>query len=101
MGYFDRISELELLNANSYPPCPDPSLTLGILRHHDPSIITVLYQGNVPGLQVIKDGNWITVGAMSNAFVVNIGNQLEVMHNFLNLLLVLMSLHLARIFIDM
>ena len=82
-GYFDGFSGVELLSANSYPPCPDPSLTLGILRHYDPSLITILYQGDVPGLQIMKDGTWITVGAMSNAFVVNIGNQLEVMCSFL------------------
>ncbi|KAK1356695.1 Hyoscyamine 6-dioxygenase [Heracleum sosnowskyi] len=81
VGYFDRLSEIGLLNVNSYPPCPKPSLTLGILRHHDPSLITILYQGNVPGLQVMKDENWIAVGAMSNAFVVNIGNQLEIFSN--------------------
>ncbi|KAK1356696.1 hyoscyamine 6-dioxygenase-like [Heracleum sosnowskyi] len=81
VGYFNRLGEVELLSANSYPPCPDPSLTLGLLRHHDPSIITILYQGNVPGLQVMKDRNWITVGAMPNAFVVNIGNQLEIFSN--------------------
>ncbi|XP_074371726.1 hyoscyamine 6-dioxygenase-like [Apium graveolens] len=80
-GYFDGISEVELLSANMYPPCPDPSLTLGIRRHHDPSIITILHQGNVPGLQVMKDGNWITVGAVANALVVNIGNQLEIFSN--------------------
>ncbi|WOG87177.1 hypothetical protein DCAR_0206400 [Daucus carota subsp. sativus] len=81
VGYFDRFSEIGLLNVNSYPPCPDPSLTLGILRHHDPSLITILYQGNVPGLQVMKDEKWIAVGAMPNAFVVNIGNQLEIFSN--------------------
>ncbi|XP_017233832.2 hyoscyamine 6-dioxygenase [Daucus carota subsp. sativus] len=80
-GYFDGFSGVELLSANSYPPCPDPSLTLGILRHYDPSLITILYQGDVPGLQIMKDGTWITVGAMSNAFVVNIGNQLEIISN--------------------
>lgn len=80
-GYFDGISEVEILSANSYPPCPDPSLTLGVLRHHDPSLITILYQGNVPGLQVMKDGIWFGVEAIPDAFVVNIGTQLEVRHH--------------------
>lgn len=80
VGYFDGISGVEILSANNYPPCPDPSLTLGVLKHHDPSLITILYQGNVPGLQVLKDGVWISVGAIPNAFVVNIGNQLEVIN---------------------
>ncbi|KAL8101167.1 hyoscyamine 6-dioxygenase-like [Apium graveolens] len=80
-GYLNGISEVEILSANSYPPCPEPSLTLGVLRHHDPSLVTILYQGNVPGLQVMKDGMWISVGAMPDAFVVNIGTQLEMNSN--------------------
>ena len=76
--YLEDTSEVSLLSSNLYPPCPDPSLTLGILPHHDPSLITLLYQGNSTGLQVMKDSQWINVGAFPNAFVVNIGNQLEV-----------------------
>lgn len=82
VGYFDESSEVQLLSVNNYPPCPDPSLTLGILKHQDPSLITILYQGDVSGLQVCKDGQWIGVGAERNAFVVNVGNQLEVRNNF-------------------
>ncbi|KAK2989501.1 hypothetical protein RJ640_019600 [Escallonia rubra] len=80
-GYFEESSEVQLLSANMYPPCPDPSLTLGLLRHCDPSLITILFQGNVSGLQVFKDGHWIGVGALSNAFLVNVGNQLEIISN--------------------
>ncbi|CAL5379501.1 unnamed protein product [Camellia sinensis] len=75
-GFFKESSQLQLMLANYYPPCPDPSLTLGILRHCDPSIITILLQ-DVPGLQVVKDGQWVGVDALPSAFVVNIGNQLE------------------------
>ncbi|KAI7730135.1 hypothetical protein M8C21_001423 [Ambrosia artemisiifolia] len=77
-GYFKDISEVQLLASNFYPPCPDPSLTLGILPHIDPSFITILYQGEATGLQFMKDDQWIKIGAIPNAFVVNIGNQLEV-----------------------
>ncbi|KAL7586109.1 hyoscyamine 6-dioxygenase isoform X2 [Lactuca sativa] len=80
-GYFNNISEVQLLSSNFYPPCPDPSLTLGILAHQDPSFITLVYQGNSTGLQVLKDGQWINVGAISDAFVVNIGNQMEIISN--------------------
>lgn len=80
-GYFEDMSEVQLLSSNIYPPCPDPNLTLGILPHQDPSLITVLYQGDSTGLQVMKDGQWVNVGAIPNAFVVNIGNQLEIISN--------------------
>ncbi|KAJ0581370.1 putative oxoglutarate/iron-dependent dioxygenase, isopenicillin N synthase [Helianthus annuus] len=66
-GYFKDTSEVQFLSSNFYPPCPDPSLTLGILPHVDPSLITILYQGGSTGLQVIKDGQWVNVGAIPNA----------------------------------
>ncbi|XAR61111.1 Hyoscyamine (6S)-dioxygenase [Bertholletia excelsa] len=79
-GFFKGISELQLLSANYYPPCPDPSLTLGILKHCDPSFITILLQ-DVSGLQVVKGQQWVGVEALPNAFLVNIGNQLQIISN--------------------
>ncbi|XP_024196861.2 flavanone 3-dioxygenase 2 [Rosa chinensis] len=61
-GHFsDELSQETLLSVNHYPPCPDPSLTLGITKHCDPNLITILLQGDVHGLQVFKDGKWIGV----------------------------------------
>jgi 2'-deoxymugineic-acid 2'-dioxygenase/mugineic-acid 3-dioxygenase len=37
------------MNVNYYPPCPDPSLTLGLLPHCDRHLLTVLSQGDVSG----------------------------------------------------
>ncbi|KAL8089155.1 hyoscyamine 6-dioxygenase-like [Apium graveolens] len=79
--YLGEISEVQILTANNYPACPDPSLTLGLLRHCDPSLITILYQGDIRGLQIVKDGQWIGVEALPNAFVVILGNQLEIISN--------------------
>ncbi|PQQ17838.1 hyoscyamine 6-dioxygenase [Prunus yedoensis var. nudiflora] len=81
-GYFrDELSQVSLLSVNNYPPCPDPSLTLGLPKHCDPNIITILLQGNVNGLQVFKDGEWIGVEPLPNALVVNIGYQLQIISN--------------------
>lgn len=77
-GYLGELSEVQILTANNYPACPNPSLTLGLLRHCDPSLITILYQGDIRGLQIVKDGKWIGVEALPHAFVVILGNQLEV-----------------------
>jgi len=63
---------------NYYPACPNPDLTLGIPGHSDVRGITVLMQGDVSGLQVIKEGKWVAVEPISNAFVVNLGVQIEV-----------------------
>ncbi|KAK6141634.1 hypothetical protein DH2020_024607 [Rehmannia glutinosa] len=80
-GYLGGISQVQFLTASNYPPCPDPSLTLGLLKHFDHSLITILFQGNVEGLQVLKDGKWIGVEVVPNAFVVNIGTQVEIISN--------------------
>ncbi|ONK64298.1 uncharacterized protein A4U43_C07F24230 [Asparagus officinalis] len=62
---------------NYYPPCPDPSLTLGLPKHCDITLINLLLQGNVSGLQVLHDDNWISVDPLPNSFVVNFGLLLE------------------------
>ncbi|KAI3773015.1 hypothetical protein L6452_04212 [Arctium lappa] len=80
--YFgDEMKDVQMLVLSHYPPCPDPSLTLGILKHYDPYVITILYQGNMSGLQVMKDGQWVRVEPVANAFVVNIGQLLKVISN--------------------
>lgn len=65
------------LMVNHYPPCPDPSLTLGLANHKDPSLITILLQQE-NGLQVFKDGEWIGVEPLPHSFVVNVGYVLQV-----------------------
>uniref|UniRef100_A0A803LFC8 Fe2OG dioxygenase domain-containing protein n=2 Tax=Chenopodium quinoa TaxID=63459 RepID=A0A803LFC8_CHEQI len=66
---------------NHYPPCPDPSLTLGLPKHCDPNVITLLLQDIVPGLQVCVDNEWQLVQPCPNAFVVNMGHQMQVISN--------------------
>ncbi|KAF8401868.1 hypothetical protein HHK36_012817 [Tetracentron sinense] len=81
-GYFgDELSSEELLMINNYPACPDPSLTLGLPKHSDPNLITLLLQEDVYGLQVFKDGQWIGIEPLPNAFVVNLGHQLQIISN--------------------
>lgn len=81
-GYFDNdLTGSILLSVNHYPPCPEPNLTLGITKHSDPNLITILLQDDVSGLQVFKDGEWIAVEALPHAFVINVGYQLQIISN--------------------
>ncbi|MED6210179.1 hypothetical protein PIB30_061689 [Stylosanthes scabra] len=76
------LSENPSLVVHHYPPCPDPTLTLGLAKHRDPSIITILLQDkNVRGLQVLKDHEWFGVDPIPYAFVVNIGLLLQIISN--------------------
>ncbi|KAI4352387.1 hypothetical protein L6164_006645 [Bauhinia variegata] len=76
------LSEKPTMLVHHYPPCPDPSLTLGLAKHRDPTLITILLQDDqVNGLQVLKDGEWVAVEPIPNAFVVNVGLLLQIISN--------------------
>lgn len=48
--------------------------------HTDAAGLTLLLQVNdMPGLQIRRDGKWFTVDAVEGAFIVNVGDVLEVM----------------------
>ncbi|KDO68941.1 hypothetical protein CISIN_1g018097mg [Citrus sinensis] len=70
------------LRVNFYPKCPQPDLTLGLSSHSDPGGLTLLLPDHqVTGLQVRKGDNWITVKPAKHAFIVNIGDQIQVLSN--------------------
>ncbi|XP_064994111.1 flavanone 3-dioxygenase 2-like isoform X1 [Musa acuminata AAA Group] len=63
---------------NYYPKCPEPELTYGLQAHTDPNALTILLQDpKVAGLQVLKNGKWIAVNPQPDAYVINIGDQLQ------------------------
>lgn len=71
------------MRVNYYPKCPQPDLTLGLSSHSDPGGITLLLvDDNVKGTQVRKGNTWVTVQPVPRAFVVNVGDQIQVI--FLN-----------------
>lgn len=68
------------LRVNYYPSCPQPDLTLGLSSHSDPGGMTILLpDDHVPGLQVRRVDNWITVKPVPNAFIINMGDQVQVL----------------------
>ncbi|KAK0583136.1 hypothetical protein LWI29_033711 [Acer saccharum] len=68
---------------NHYPPCPAPDLTLGVGRHKDGGALTILFQDDVGGLQVKRksDGEWVTVKPTPDAYIVNVGDIIQVWSN--------------------
>ncbi|CAF1705082.1 unnamed protein product [Brassica napus] len=80
-GYFK--DQTSFLRFNHYPPCPNPELALGVGRHADAGVITVLAQDSVGGLQVSRrsDGQWFSVKPNPDAFIINIGNCMQVWTN--------------------
>lgn len=79
-GHFEEVGQAQSMAINHYPPCPDPSLAMGIGGHTDPNLITFLQQDHY-GLQIQKDGQWMGIEPIPNAFVVNLGYQLQIISN--------------------
>ncbi|KAI0526866.1 hypothetical protein KFK09_002459 [Dendrobium nobile] len=70
------------MRVNYYPTCPQPDLTLGLSSHSDPGGITVLLPDDkVKGLQIRHGGGWVTVQPLSDSFIVNVGDQIQVLSN--------------------
>lgn len=70
---------VQTMRMNYYPPCPQPDKAIGFTPHSDAVALTILFQLNeTEGLQIKKDGSWIPVRPLPNAFVVNIGDIMEV-----------------------
>ncbi|CAK9309922.1 unnamed protein product [Citrullus colocynthis] len=80
-GYLGgEMSSNPTMFVNYYPPCPDPTLTLGLRQHCDGSLITILFQ-DVNGLQILKDGQWIAAHPIDDALLINFGYVFEVVSN--------------------
>ena len=71
------------MRMNYYPPCPQPELVMGLNAHSDAAALTILLQINeMEGPQIRKDGRWIPIKPLPNAFIVNVGDILEVNPKF-------------------
>jgi isopenicillin N synthase-like dioxygenase len=74
----------QMLRVNYYPPCPQPEKVIGLKSHSDVGGLTILLQiSDIDGLQIRKDGQWIPVLPLPNAFIINLGDMLEVRRRFL------------------
>ncbi|KAM6555146.1 hypothetical protein CsatB_015908 [Cannabis sativa] len=77
-----ELDGIQTINMINYPPCPQPEKVIGVKPHSDTVILTILLQANqVEGLQVKKDGKWVLVKPLPNAFIVNVGDILEILTN--------------------
>ncbi|XP_041024774.1 protein SRG1-like [Juglans microcarpa x Juglans regia] len=73
---------MQSMRMNYYPPCPQPELAIGLTAHSNASGLTIHLQLNeMEGLQVRKDGTCIPVKPLPNAFIINIGDVLEIVTN--------------------
>ncbi|KAG5234775.1 gibberellin beta-dioxygenase [Salix suchowensis] len=69
------------LRMNRYPPCPTHPEVFGLMPHTDSDFLTILYQDEVGGLQLVKDGKWFAVKPNPEALIVNIGDLFQAWSN--------------------
>ncbi|KAL2458709.1 Gibberellin 3-beta-dioxygenase 1 [Forsythia ovata] len=70
------------LQFNYYPACPDPERAMGLAPHTDSTILTILHQSNISGLQVLREGcGWVTVPPLPGALVIHVGDLLHILSN--------------------
>jgi isopenicillin N synthase-like dioxygenase len=77
-GFFKE--QTSFIRLNHYPPCPVPDLALGVGRHKDAMALTILAQDDVGGLEVKRktDGEWLWVKPTPNAYIINVGDIIQV-----------------------
>nr|UQE85513.1 GA 2-oxidase 2 [Dioscorea oppositifolia] len=69
------------LRLNRYPRCPFSPEIFGLQPHTDSDYLTILYQDEVGGLQLMKDNKWVAVKPNSDALIVNIGDLFQAWSN--------------------
>ncbi|XP_020578772.1 leucoanthocyanidin dioxygenase isoform X2 [Phalaenopsis equestris] len=78
----DTIGEVyQNITISYYSPCPQPELALGLQSHSDMGAITFLIQDDVGGLEILKDGEWVLAKPLSDAIIVILGDQTEILTN--------------------
>ncbi|PWA58886.1 oxoglutarate/iron-dependent dioxygenase [Artemisia annua] len=74
-------SSFRLLAVNCYPFLPDFDLARGLMPHTDHGVFTLLYENDVPGLEVFHNGKWVVMSGVPNAFLVLSADHLEIFSN--------------------
>ncbi|CAK8530217.1 unnamed protein product [Lathyrus sativus] len=71
-----------MMRCSSYPSNIGVKVgTLGVGPHCDPSSITILFQDQVGGLEVLIDKIWYEIPHIPNTFVISIGDTFKVLTN--------------------
>ncbi|XP_068640740.1 gibberellin 2-beta-dioxygenase 8-like [Aristolochia californica] len=83
MQYFDKncTESTCFLRLNRYPPCSVSPEVFGLVPHTDSDFLTILYQDQVGGLQLMKDSRWVSVKPNPDALIVNIGDLFQAWSN--------------------
>ena len=71
------------LRVYRYPRCSIDDARWGIDEHTDSSVLSILNEFEVGGLEILKDDRWVQITPNSNTLIVNLGDMMQVLENFL------------------
>ncbi|XVF05307.1 hypothetical protein REPUB_Repub05bG0160900 [Reevesia pubescens] len=60
-----------------YPPCSLADEAWGMIAHTDSSVLSIVDQDQVGGLEIFKDNKWLLVNPIPNTLVVHIGDMMQ------------------------
>ncbi|CAH1448337.1 unnamed protein product [Lactuca virosa] len=69
------------IRMSRYPACPFSPEVFGLMPHTDSDFLTILHQDHIGGLQVLKDGKWISVNPKQKTLIVIVGDLFEAWSN--------------------
>ncbi|XP_015055373.1 gibberellin 2-beta-dioxygenase 8-like [Solanum pennellii] len=83
LDYFKEtcLSSTCYLRMNRYPACPISPQLFGLMPHTDSDFLTILHQDEIGGLQLFRDGKWISVKPNPEALIINIGDLFQAWSN--------------------
>ncbi|KAJ3688121.1 hypothetical protein LUZ61_017285 [Rhynchospora tenuis] len=67
-----------MFRAYRYPICPNPSSYLGMEAHTDSSVLTILNEDDIGGLQVLHENAWFNIMPVPGTLIVNLGDLIQV-----------------------
>ncbi len=71
------------LRVHRYPRCSIDDAGWGIDEHTDSSVLSILNEFEMGGLEILKDDRWVQITPNSNTLIVNLGDMMQVLENFL------------------
>ncbi|XP_071708643.1 2-oxoglutarate-dependent dioxygenase 19-like [Rutidosis leptorrhynchoides] len=74
-------SGYQIFAVNYYPFRSEVDHQRGMVKHSDHSFLTLIYENDVPGLEVLCNGEWILMNGVTNGFIVLNGDHLEIFSN--------------------
>ncbi|KAH6817519.1 hypothetical protein C2S51_001122 [Perilla frutescens var. frutescens] len=70
-----------ILRVYRYLRCPVPEQRWGVSEHTDSSVLSIIHQDQVGGLQVFKNNQWLDVKPIHDSLIVNLGDMMQAMSN--------------------